>query len=669
MSDKASLVRRLISTVGAVIWRTLLDTLRRHSVFAVLVGFCAIYTAKSMWYGDYFNPHLHPGIPNVPFWDFLAWDLVCYGGFILALSALENLASFWAVRIVTISVGAVIAFISVANAFWLANTGLQLNLSVLQAGVTRLQDTVPIIVKSVQVWGVALLVVCVVVVVGLPLLFRARWRKEAPHPPRHRWFAAGTAALLLVVGGLGLVLQGKPRISGWRLFASNLFVALAGDLGDPLLNEPPLRDLPRAPKNLLKADQPRSEKPPNVIIMMLEGVSYGVSSFGDPKADRTPFLKALSKKGISTRRMRAVVPHTTKSLFSFVCGAYPAMQSEHIETVDNYGMRCLPHLLSERGYVSALFQSADGGFEDRPRLAANMGFKHFVAWPQFDTPQLGYLAADDRVLVGPALSWASRQTGPYFLLLVTSSTHHNYDPPMTPQGDKVRHLPMQARYHWLVRYQDAVFRELYLKLKRSGLLDNTIIIAFGDHGEAFGEHGIYQHDNAFNEEGLLVPFVVYVSPKLRAREELRTPRVVDQNRTLLDLPPTVLDLAGIGYNETGFTGRSLLRSMPADSSHYFACWYDNACVGVVKGAHKHVLLPSARSWNSWNLLRDPGERDPKIEAEEDRQTIDHLRRWMVQRRYSTAAAIRTPKLLFKRWSCPADDYCSYLHPAEGSHKR
>jgi arylsulfatase A-like enzyme len=292
-----------------------------------------------------------------------------------------------------------------------------------------------------------------------------------------------------------------------------------------------------------------------------------------------------------------------------------------------------------------------------------MGFKHFMAWPQFDTPLLGYLAADDRIVVDPAIQWARSQRSPFLLLIVTSMTHHNYEPPAThPQGAKVRYLPKKQRYHWLVQYQDDVFRELYRKLKPAGLLENTIIIAFGDHGEAFGEHGLYQHDNTFYEEGLRVPFVVYVSPKLRTRPELSKPRVVEENRSLLDLPPTVLDLVGIPYNEAALTGRSLLRPMAADHGHYFACWYDNTCVGVVKGPYKHVLLPSARSWGRWNLQRDPEERRPKIEAPEDREIADHLGRWLVKRRYSTRAAVRSTKKLFGRWKCPANDLCHYIEP-------
>ena len=161
----------------------------------------AAYTAKSMWYGDFFNPHRHPGIPDVPFLDFLASDLLFFGTVMAAVILLENLHRAFA--LLTIPVTALLALVSLANGFWLANTGLQLTYSVIRAAVSRHGDAVPIIVKSVQVWGLVLMLGSIVTFVGLPFLFRARWRKEAPHARADRWYGLGLAGLLLLLGGVG----------------------------------------------------------------------------------------------------------------------------------------------------------------------------------------------------------------------------------------------------------------------------------------------------------------------------------------------------------------------------------------------------------------------------------------------------------------------------------
>jgi len=633
-----------------VIWRTSLDALRRHAVFCVLVGFLATYTAKSLWWGDFFNPYRHPGLPNVPFLDYLAADLVVFGLLIFLLVLLENLLPWWPTRVVTITASLLIVALSLVNAFWLANTGLQITGSVLRAGVTRFDDAMPIIVQSMQVWGAVLLLGALAAVVGLPFLFRVRWRREEPHAGIHRWYGAALGLLLLLLGGLGLALQGKPRISGWRLVAANLFVSLYHDLSDPLLQEP-TGSLPQAPPPPVVSQVTSSR--PNVVIVMLEAVSYRASSFGNVSADRTPFLRQLASRGLSTLNMRSVMPHTSKSLFSFLCGRYPAMQNAVIEVADNYGMQCLPHLLRARGYATAFMQSADGTFEDRPRLVANMGFEHFLAWPHIvpPTPQLGYLASDDRALVAPVFAWIQQQRTPFFLTMVTSVTHHNYDPPRGhPDSARVRTLSKIDRYHWLVRYLDAVLAMVFDGLARTGRLDNTIVMVFGDHGEGFGEHGLYQHDNTFFEEGLRVPLVIH------APRQITKPTVVREDRSLLDVPPTLLDLLGIDNAPPTFDGHSLLRATPK-APRYFACWYDNMCVGYVQNHHKYIFLPSARSWVHYDLAADPTESKPRIEAAGDKMVADHLRRWLARHRYSTRRARLTNRKLYGGWDCRTNDEC------------
>jgi lipoteichoic acid synthase len=50
-------------------------------------------------------------------------------------------------------------------------------------------------------------------------------------------------------------------------------------------------------------------------------------------------------------------------------------------------------------------------------------------------------------------------------------------------------------------------KHLLEQYKELGLYEETIFVLYGDHGEAFGEHGLYQHDNVAYEEGLRVPLL------------------------------------------------------------------------------------------------------------------------------------------------------------------
>jgi len=86
------------------------------------------------------------------------------------------------------------------------------------------------------------------------------------------------------------------------------------------------------------------------------------------------------------------------------------------------------------------------------------------------------------------------------------------------------------------------------KVELLGLLDNTVIVFTSDHGYYFGEHGYFGkarnkwlekewYWSPLYEEVARVPLLIYV-PKMKPRE-------TDALVSLVDLMPTVLDLAGV----------------------------------------------------------------------------------------------------------------------------
>jgi choline-sulfatase len=86
-------------------------------------------------------------------------------------------------------------------------------------------------------------------------------------------------------------------------------------------------------------------------------------------------------------------------------------------------------------------------------------------------------------------------------------------------------------------------------LDETKLADNTAIVVFGDHGEAWGEHKIYFHGQNLTEEQLRVPLIIAVPG--------RAPVTSDDEAGLIDVGPTLLDLIG-APPQANLHGRSLL---------------------------------------------------------------------------------------------------------------
>jgi arylsulfatase A-like enzyme len=155
-----------------------------------------------------------------------------------------------------------------------------------------------------------------------------------------------------------------------------------------------------------------------------------------------------------------------------------------------------------------------------------------------------------------ALRWLeSRRDDRFFLFLNYMDAHAPYLPPPgyrdafphsdapQPRLDAFRFadsagLAPDARaalvdaYDAELRYLDDHLLLLFERLQAWDLLDRTLVVIVGDHGESFGEHGELEHATGLHEPQLHVPLLV-VSPGQTAGA------VVDRTVHLADVLPTV----------------------------------------------------------------------------------------------------------------------------------
>ncbi len=119
-----------------------------------------------------------------------------------------------------------------------------------------------------------------------------------------------------------------------------------------------------------------------------------------------------------------------------------------------------------------------------------------------------------------------------------------------------RFTPEQTRqsrqaYLAMVTMLDGWIGQVLEALERGGHAENTVILYTSDHGDMWGEHGLWGK-NLFYEESARVPLIVS-GPQLGVREGAR----VDTPVSLLDLFPTLRDAAGVEGWNIPQDGRSL----------------------------------------------------------------------------------------------------------------
>ena len=92
-----------------------------------------------------------------------------------------------------------------------------------------------------------------------------------------------------------------------------------------------------------------------------------------------------------------------------------------------------------------------------------------------------------------------------------------------------------------LRYFDASFRQLLTGLQRLGIADETLILLTADHGEAFGEHGYYEHPRQLPHELTHVPLIA-------AGAGVGSQHVVETPVSTMDVVPTVASVFDVSYD-------------------------------------------------------------------------------------------------------------------------
>jgi arylsulfatase A-like enzyme len=114
-------------------------------------------------------------------------------------------------------------------------------------------------------------------------------------------------------------------------------------------------------------------------------------------------------------------------------------------------------------------------------------------------------------------------------------------------------------YDAAIAYLDDRIGRLLDDLERRGILDNTVVVIASDHGEEFGEHGVYYHGHSLYLPSLHVPLIVaYPGGPAGLR--------VSEPVSLTDIAPTIAQLAGI-EETTGLGGRSLAPQWARPEQH------------------------------------------------------------------------------------------------------
>ena len=348
---------------------------------------------------------------------------------------------------------------------------------------------------------------------------------------------------------------------------------------------------------------------PNVILISLDTTRADrLGCYGNADA-RTPALDSLARGGVLFSQAATPAPLTLPAHSSIMTGFYPTYHGVRLNgtTALSQTQTTLAEAFSQRGYQTGAFV---GAFVLDGRWGLNQGFGTYD--DQFDLGKFKHidLAAVQRPaneVIDAALHWLdARRNTPFFTWIHLYDAHSPYEPP-EPFRTEFRSRGLPGLYDGEIAFADQQVGRVLAWLRTTGLDEQTVIVIVGDHGEGLGSHGEGTHGFFVYDYALHVPFIV-ASP-IDALHGVR----VDSQVSLVDVFPTVLDLAGID-SKVKVHGRSLLPLMYQSAADVTYAYAESMSPGLQYGwselhalrspRYKFIQAPRAELYD---LATDPGE--------------------------------------------------------------
>lgn len=154
---------------------------------------------------------------------------------------------------------------------------------------------------------------------------------------------------------------------------------------------------------------------------------------------------------------------------------------------------------------------------------------------------------------------------------------------LAPQIDQLLNRYTNAA-HWI----DIQLGRIYAELEKQELLDNTIVIVTGDHGEEFMEKGAWGHNSSFVDEQIRTPLVMWLPG--------REPAAVDEISSHLDVGTTLLQLLGAPRDASSY---SLGRNLFDIAARPFVVSSDWHSISVITRDMKYRIPYTNRGMDQW----------------------------------------------------------------------
>ncbi|MDP4093220.1 MAG: LTA synthase family protein [Bacillota bacterium] len=292
----------------------------------------------------------------------------------------------------------------------------------------------------------------------------------------------------------------------------------------------------------------------------------------------TPNLNSLLKNSFYFPNFYEQVNNGTTSDAELMSNTsvYPVRQGSTYFRYPENKYNSMPILMQKLGYSTTAIHPDKGAYWNWKTVLTSFGYNRCIDASNFKQDETIGLGLSDGSYLRQVAPIIKSEKQPFYTYLITLTNHVPFYLP-----DKYKELDLESKFKGTylgnsfqtVHYTDKQLGIFLNNLKQSGVLDNTVVVIYGDHSgvhkyDQYYIDQIHPRDDWWYDNKKHVPFIIY-QDKLQGR-------VMDTIGGEIDILPTISYLMGVDENsiENTAMGRNLF-----NTGKNFAVMVDGTYIG------------------------------------------------------------------------------------------
>ncbi len=302
----------------------------------------------------------------------------------------------------------------------------------------------------------------------------------------------------------------------------------------------------------------------NLLIIQVESLEFFMLDRTVNGVPVTPVLNALKRQGLcfTDYHEQVGLGVSADSDLMTNTSVYPVRNLPTFCAYPTATLPSLPRILGQAGYATLSLHPDKGSLWNVRQGHVNLGFQRILDCSAFDCSDSFGMGLSDASYLAQSVPIISGLKEPFYTFMVTQSSHLPFEPP-----DYLRELPLDpdldrevmGGYFQSVHYTDKHLGIFLDRLRRTGLLDRTVVVVTGDHQGVHKYckqeiHASSHFQPWWEEPDRKLPFLI-VAKGL-------APREIALHAGQVDVMPTLLALLGVDAGVWGdrMMGRNLLNT-------------------------------------------------------------------------------------------------------------